>query len=986
MRVARFSHARRIWRTFLAGASTLIPLAAIGVGIPASGASAQEVSFRTYGVAEGLSNAWFACLKQDATGFIFTCTEHGLYVYDGRRFSNLGPRQGLPDGGIVEAMVIDSDRRIILRYSHTIYVSTTPITRAIPPERLSFVPAISTVGAISDGQAEQMTAWGDGAIIAARGQLFHVNTHTPDGRPRIETTGGMFRDQGIALQKPTPLAEAGSMLWLASAAGELCELGAHFRRCFGTADGLPAEEWNALLVEKNGHVAARSVEHLAEIDPESGKLTVSSLPVQNGPYANYPHGLLLAQTPTGLMVTQSGNGLIVRDHQSWRAFKSDNGMPSAPTLSILFDHEGNLWLGALGKGVMRALGYGIWDNIDHHDGLSNDIVWQMARAPGGPLWVATDAGVDAVGDAAGLPNLKRHYGRPSFALTTDAWGHVWRSEGSTGLACITPATGEVQSFQTPAITQILHGAGPLLWLFTEKGVYSIADTQYPTAPEAHPDLTATFDAAVVDADGSLWMLKEGRLVHRHNDGTSTIIKPHWQEAEFQPLTLARAKDGTLWTGGAGGGLYHLSLDGDRLDKIVRYGVPDIVSNTVVSILVDSRGWVWTGTDNGISVFNGQRWVSANTDSGLIWNDLDQGSLFEDADGSMWIGTSQGLSHLHDPTLLFKQQSLKPVITSVTIGDSDFRGPAVAFTRDPLEVRFGALNFEADGTVRFRYRLRGVDETWAETPNGYARYATIPPGHHAFEVIAYDPLTHQESAPVSILLRMKHPWWTWWPMLMLYGAAACALGYGLLRLRLRMLMRQQHALQREVEKRTKEMREAQAALQILATQDSLTKLLTRGEIQARLVGSLIAENNHSHLTVGLIDIDHFKKINDRHGHLAGDEILEEMGRRMRQALKPDEYAGRYGGEEILVVLMSQDDRGTDRIRELNTQLCGEPFIVDGQAIHVTVSIGVASARARDSWKSLIGRADKALYEAKGNGRNCMIVSFGTRDGELLSRYP
>jgi diguanylate cyclase (GGDEF)-like protein len=420
--------------------------------------------------------------------------------------------------------------------------------------------------------------------------------------------------------------------------------------------------------------------------------------------------------------------------------------------------------------------------------------------------------------------------------------------------------------------------------------------------------------------------------------------------------------------------------------MVRYGVPDIISNTVVSIFVDSRGWVWTGTDNGVSVFNGKRWVSANTDIGLIWNDVDQGSLFEDTDGSMWIGTSQGLSHLHDPTGLFKEQALKPVITSVMIGDTDYHENAVAYTRDPLEIRFGTLNFEADGTVRFRYRLQGVDKAWAETSSGYARYASIPSGHHVFEVVAYDPLTHQVSAPVSILLRMKAPWWLWWPMVLLYALVICALGYALVRLRTRMLLRQQHMLQREVENRTKEMREAQAALQILATQDSLTKLLTRGEIQARLVGSLIAESSHSHLTVGLIDIDHFKKINDRHGHLAGDEILEEMGRRMRQALKPDEYAGRYGGEEILVVLMSHDDRGTDRIRELNDRLCGEPFIVDGESIQVTVSIGVASARARDSWKSLIGRADKALYEAKESGRNCVIVSFGTRDGELLSRHP
>ncbi len=981
MRVVHFPKTRRICRTFLTGAICLILPA-----LAAFDAGAQEVSFRTYSATEGLSNAWFNCLKQDQTGFIFACTEHGLYVYDGRRFANLGPRQGLPDGGIVEAMVTDAARHIILRYSHTVYVSTTPISNAIPPERLTFVPAASTVGSISDEEAGQMTSWGDGAIIAAQGNLYYVNTHAPDGRPHIEPTSGMFLDQGIPLQNRTPLAESGAMLWLARAGGGLCEIGAHFRRCFGTTDGLPAEEWEALLVRPNGHVVARSVGHLAEIDPESGKVEISPMPKQNGLYANYPHGLLLAQTPSGQLVTQSGNGLIVREGQGWRTFNTDNGLPSTAILSVLFDHEGNLWIGALGKGVMRALGYGIWDNIDHHDGLSNDVVWQMARAPGGPLWVATDGGSDAVGDAGGQAGLKRHYDRAGFALTTDAWGHVWRSEGSSGIACITTATGEIQIFKTPAITQILHGPGSLLWLFTEKGVYSIADSQSPQAPEVHPDLPGVFDAAAVDHDGSLWMIKEGHLVHRHDDGSLIVIKPHWQEAEFQPMTLGLAKDGTLWVGGAGGGLYKLSVAGDRLDAMIRYGVPDIVSNTVVSILVDSRGWVWTGTDNGVSVFNGKRWVSANTDSGLIWNDLDQNSLFEDTDGSMWIGTSQGLSHLHDPTIMFKEQVLKPVITSVILGNTDYRGNAVAYTRDQLEVHFGALNFEADGTVRFRYRLRGVDEAWADTSSGYARYAFLPPGAHAFEVIAYDPLTHQESAPVSITLRMDSPWWTTWPMMLLYAVGVCALGYALLRLRLRLLLQQQRTLQREVEHRTKEMREAQAALQILATQDSLTKLLTRGEIQARLVGSLIAENSHSHLTVGLIDIDHFKKINDRHGHLAGDEILEEMGRRMRQALKPDEYAGRYGGEEILVVLMSHDDRGTDRIRELNERLCGDAFIVDGETIHVTVSIGVASARARDSWKSLIGRADKALYEAKENGRNCVIVSFGTRDGELLSRHP
>ena len=131
------------------------------------------------------------------------------------------------------------------------------------------------------------------------------------------------------------------------------------------------------------------------------------------------------------------------------------------------------------------------------------------------------------------------------------------------------------------------------------------------------------------------------------------------------------------------------------------------------------------------MFNGRRWVSANTDNGLVWNDLDQESLYEDIDGSMWFGTSQGLSHLLDPARLFRQNTLLPVITSVQLGHDDYPGKAVSYSRDPLLVQFGILNFEADGVVRFRYRLEGVDKDWAETASGYARYPSIPTGHHRF---------------------------------------------------------------------------------------------------------------------------------------------------------------------------------------------------------------------------------------------------------------
>jgi diguanylate cyclase (GGDEF)-like protein len=937
-------------------------------------ARAEHMSFRSYGATEGLSNAWFSCLTQDETGFIFTCTEHGLYVYDGRRFSNLGPKQGLPDGGIVEAMAITASRRIILRYPHRLYVSVNSVSLDVPPDHLSFVPASSEVGSIDDDGNGQLVAWGDGAILAAQNRLFYVTIPPAGGVPVVGTARGLLRDQGVSLQEPTPLAVGAKSLWLAEAGGGICRLAAQVRRCFGPAEGLPADEWDALLVQANGHIIARSMTRLAEIDPDSGTVDISALPYQGGRYANYVHRLLLVQTPEGRLLTQWADGLMVRETNGWRILGAGNGLPLTPILTVLFDHESALWIGALGKGAMRARGYGIWDNIDHQSGLSNDVVWQMDRQPGGPLWVATDDGIDAVGSSFDMPNAKRHYGRPAFALTTDAWGHVWQSDGSTGVSVITVATGETKTFRTPAVNQILHGAGSRLWLITEKGVYQIRDSRNPTAPEPLEQLSGKMTAAVAAPDGSLWLLRQASLVHwRGGNSPPATISPPWRESQFEPLTLALAKSGLLWVGGAGDGLYRLSLTDDHLTGMVQYGLPNIVSNTIVSSFVDSRGWVWAGTDNGISVFNGFRWVSANTDAGLVWNDLDQGALFEDVDGSMWIGTSQGLSHLRDPADLFTERALKPVISSVTIGDEAFLGRAVAYSRKPLEIHFGVLNFREDEVVRFRYRLKGVDEAWADTASGYARYASIPAGRHEFEVVAYDPLSHRVSSTVSVLLRMKAPLWARWPMIVLYMVGAGLLGYGALRLRIRLLLLRQRALQHEVDSRTLEMREAQAALHLLATQDSLTKLLTRREIQARLDESLAAGNALPRLTIGLFDIDHFKKINDRYGHLAGDDILEEMGRRIRDALQPGEHAGRYGGEEILVVLAADELFGIDRIHELKSIICGEPFIIDGSAIHVTISAGVARAHSKDNWKSLVGRADRALYAAKDSGRNRIIVA-------------
>ena len=135
----------------------------------------------------------------------------------------------------------------------------------------------------------------------------------------------------------------------------------------------------------------------------------------------------------------------------------------------------------------------------------------------------------------------------------------------------------------------------------------------------------------------------------------------------------------------------------------------------------------------------------------------------------------------------------------------------------------------------------------------------------------------------------------------------------------------------------------------------------------------SRREHTALAVGMIDIDHFKRVNDEHGHAAGDAVLCELARRMQSALRPYDHVGRFGGEEFLVVVpgVSRAEFAglLERLREV---VCGAPFTADGRDLPVTVSLGGAE-HADESMDALIARADDALYVAKARGRDLVVLA-------------
>ncbi len=166
--------------------------------------------------------------------------------------------------------------------------------------------------------------------------------------------------------------------------------------------------------------------------------------------------------------------------------------------------------------------------------------------------------------------------------------------------------------------------------------------------------------------------------------------------------------------------------------------------------------------------------------------------------------------------------------------------------------------------------------------------------------------------------------------------------------------------------------ARDALHFQATHDVLTGCLSRGAAIDFLTRELArGQREKTNVGIALADVDHFKKINDRYGHLTGDSVLQEIAQRMLKGVRQYDCVGRYGGEEFLIVFPTSDESGTlrqtERIRRgIESAAVRTP---EGD-IPVTASFGVAAADSsrEQNAAELLNIADAALYRAKSLGRN------------------
>jgi len=173
-------------------------------------------------------------------------------------------------------------------------------------------------------------------------------------------------------------------------------------------------------------------------------------------------------------------------------------------------------------------------------------------------------------------------------------------------------------------------------------------------------------------------------------------------------------------------------------------------------------------------------------------------------------------------------------------------------------------------------------------------------------------------------------------------------------------------------------QAREEMRYRATHDALTAIWNRASILSLMRGELERSVRESKsISVLLCDVDHFKQVNDNHGHLIGDIVLQEVAKRLTSIVRSYDAVGRYGGEEFLVLLSHCDESNLKaRSEEIRAGVADSPIVAGREELSISVSVGAIACQRWDprlSIERILARADTALYRAKADGRNRTAIA-------------
>jgi len=443
------------------------------------------------------------------------------------------------------------------------------------------------------------------------------------------------------------------------------------------------------------------------------------------------------------------------------------------------------------------------------------------------------------------------------------------------------------------------------------------------------------------------------------------------------------------------GLIHIDITTNEMSAVTKdNGLP---VDKIFQIVVDNNNTFWLTSNSGVisiareqidNVINGKskliNYKLFAEGVGLLSSQANGGSTPAATlhyDGSVWIATAKGVSHIsHERLQSMAETKIPVVIEQLNVDGKSY--PITAKVNLPegssrITIQYAGLGYLMAKHIEYQTQLIGFDTQWQNKNNQtFTEFTNLEPGNYTFQMRAkYSNGQWQENiATISFTITPFYWQTTFFKFFIALGF--CFTLYTVYRYRMIIIERSHLKLKNLVAQQTIELQKQTELFAYQANHDQLTGLFNRRAFDAWCNDDFEkAKFNNQPLTIAILDIDHFKNVNDEHSHIIGDQVIKKVAsilQRLAQECVLQAKLARWGGEEFTILINSDKTRAYDFCELLRVTIKNHDFSDIAQALNIAVSIGLTDNSEVIEYDKIINHADQALYFAKHNGRNQVKV--------------